>query len=1029
MPLLIQLFGSPRIQLDGQNVHFGRHKALALLAYLVVEQQPQTREKLCAIFWHNYTNKGALAELRRTLSTLRKHLPETYLTTERDSIVINCPADLHVDVLKLRQAVSQKSRQSSALHTDSSVLDTAVELYKGSFMEGFSLADSPPFDYWQLEQDRDLQRQVQYALEVLAVESSQDPLRAERYWSKLIQLIPTHEEAYRQLMLLYHETGRRSEALRRYQQCIQALNENLGVLPDACTQDLYETIKQSQTPTRVIQDTPKITWTPSRFPELTKVTIGRQSELARLQSLVSNPSQPRCISIVGISGVGKTHLALAVARELQRIVYFFPLETASQKNWLQEIIMLLPFEPYSTQDVKQQLLNFLRSKDFLLIFDGVEHLPELDVFIEQVLAYCPHLQVLITTQRIPVVASSLFIELRGLACSVLETPQPADETSAYDLFVHLTQQQLTEHFSPTAGEHEAIMKICVLLQGLPLALEMAASWTRAMRCEAILEKLQCYLQPLGASVSSLPSMISLDTLFSRSWTLLPDFEQQDLMSLAIFDGAFKAETVYQIAQITPSTLDTFVKRSLISYHREKDIFTLHNLFRAWLYKKLRQNRSVYLRLQDAFIQHYGLLMMNHEQQLAERKIQSLRIVEASLPSIQQMWEWLLEKRDWSRLYPLLRSLSYYYLAQAQYQTGVQAFSALQKTLEQVVRTNRENAETAQHLLYVTKARLGFLHYKLGEYESARQLLESSTAYLRSANDTVEMAEALNSLGLIYSALGMLNQAITVLEASRQIYEHHEITYGLAQVYNNLAITHYRLGSLENMRSLLLQALQQYTQIHDYLGVARACNNLGTHARSESDWMGAQAYYERSLRIQQQFGLDTVWEVACVCVNLGFVERLQKSLESARLHTYQAYALFKEIGHKPRIFSALLDLADLSADQDEFIAAQRYVAEAWKLALGLEDTTYLLQCIFKQAQIQLRIPEFAEAAKNFCVLDCTELPTWLRDSFASALIDAHSQIVNEVWVAAKQYAQVTPLQDHVVLLNTEFLLLYGLGDAD
>lgn len=1024
MPLLVQLLGSPRIQLDDKNVHFGRLKVTALFAYLAVEQQHHTRDKLATMFWQNYTHQGARAELRRCLSVIRKHIPARYLTIEHEYVAIKAADDLHVDVLEVERLVNQHHANLTDADAGYAFLEAAVALFKGPFLDGFSLPDSPTFDYWQLDQDRNVQSRIQFALESLAVHAKQDPHTAQQYWHQLIQLVPSHEEAYRHLMYSYHEVGKRSEALRVYQQCVHVLNHELGVLPDQATQDLYEAIKQTQRSippeTHVIAEI-----SASRFPRLAKPSIGRQTVIAQLQGLILGQVHSRCITLLGPGGVGKTHLALELARQLQntKLIYFFPFESVAVDSWLQQIVTHLPFEPYASDDVQQQVLNFLHNKDFLLIFDGADHLPAIDVFIEKLLMTCPHVQVLVTSRRTLNVNANYLIEVTGMTYPQQGEAREAEAFEAYQLFIHLARQQLTDDFSPNPSEQTAILEICRLLQGLPLALELAASWIRAMRCEAILDQLKNYLSNNVTGIPVVSPAASFEAVLERSWMLLNPLEQHDLMKLAVFETPFQAETAYYVAQISHFTLTKLVNYSLIVYQRATHTYAIHNLLRSWLHRKLVQSPAVYTRLKQDFVHYFALLLMNHERALAERSTQALSLIEANLQNIQGAWDWALEVQDWDRLHAILRALTYFYLAKARYHEALHSFSALRDILTVESEIERENLDILRRLLACTAVRVGYFQYKLGEYETARQMLEPYVAYLRETKDTLELAEALNSLGLTYSVLGELDQALIALEECRQIYEHHNINHGLAHVYINLAITHYRIGKPETMRGFLLQALHHYTQLNDYLGVARTCNNLGTYARSQEDWASAQKYYERSLQIQKEFGFDTVWEVACVCVNLGYVERQQEKFGLARQHTYQAYSLFKDLGHKPRTIYALFDLAALSAANGEFIAAQRYLAEALTLSQALADPAYLSRCLLIYSQIMIQSADYRAAANILCVLNTvSDLPDWIHDERDTAVSRAKTHLSEIEWQAASNYAQNTSLQDQGLLLSTELLVI-------
>ncbi len=255
--LALYLLGSPRLEREGVPLQLQYHKNLALVAYLAVAGMDQgaeshTREALVTLLWPELDPSRARAGLRRNLSVLRKALGDQWLVVDRELVGLDPAADVWFDVAqfrgRLRFAQAHDHPQADACPECLSMLAEAVELYRGDFMAGFSLRDSPSFDDWQFFQTEELRHELAWALERLVVghsaqEAYAPALTHARRW---LALDPLREPVHRHLMRLYVWSGQRAAALRQYAECTRLLSEELGAPPDEATRQLYEAIKGKQ---------------------------------------------------------------------------------------------------------------------------------------------------------------------------------------------------------------------------------------------------------------------------------------------------------------------------------------------------------------------------------------------------------------------------------------------------------------------------------------------------------------------------------------------------------------------------------------------------------------------------------------------------------------------------------------------------------------------------------------------------------------------------------------------------------------
>jgi len=327
--LKLYFLGPPRIELDGQVSEPDTRKAIALLAYLTLLGERQSRDTLAAYLWPEFDDSRARAALRRTLSALKTTIGDTPLSATREHIAVEME-HLWCDVLAFRESIAS----ANSHHHPADIpckeclaeLEMAVSLYRDEFMSGFSLRDSVLFDDWQLQQAEDLRRDLEGALEqlVLIAISRHDFDSGIEYARRWKQIDPLREEAHCQLMRLYCWSGKRSAALLQFRECVRILDEELGVSPLPETTVLYQDIQHDSLPLPRL-DQPKEDQAEPAAGTTVQINgvdtisvasvplIGRDSELARMRHIYQQAEPDgRLLIVEGEPGIGKSRLAEAL---------------------------------------------------------------------------------------------------------------------------------------------------------------------------------------------------------------------------------------------------------------------------------------------------------------------------------------------------------------------------------------------------------------------------------------------------------------------------------------------------------------------------------------------------------------------------------------------------------------------------------------------------------------------------------------------------------------------------------------------
>jgi DNA-binding SARP family transcriptional activator len=328
--LSMYLLGPPRVERDGVPIQVDTRKAIALLTYLAVTAESHRRASLVNLLWPESDRARGRAALRRTLYALRKALADDWLDVDREEIGLRLGSAIWMDVDQFRRHLAECQTHghpaTEVCPACAASLTEAVVLYRGDFLSGFGLRDSFNFDEWQFFQAEALRRELAGALgRLVHWHSSQREFdTAVGYARRWLALDPLDEQGHRELMRLYAWSGQRSAALAQYEECVQILQDQLGVPPQEHTTELYEAIKEGRAPPAPPPYGPPDL--PVRPPFLLEqepverpVFVARERELAQLDWFLDGAlaGRGKVVFVTGEAGCGKTALIQEFARRAQ----------------------------------------------------------------------------------------------------------------------------------------------------------------------------------------------------------------------------------------------------------------------------------------------------------------------------------------------------------------------------------------------------------------------------------------------------------------------------------------------------------------------------------------------------------------------------------------------------------------------------------------------------------------------------------------------------------------------------------------
>ncbi|MCP4421785.1 MAG: SARP family transcriptional regulator, partial [Chloroflexi bacterium] len=577
----VNLLGEFAVRLDNTPVtNFYSDKVRALLAYLVVEDaQAQSRAKLAGLLWPEYPEKQARQSLRQALLHLRKALNDTkadppQILADRQTVQLNPAIPIHSDIAAFEAALNKAGGA-----------EEAVAAYRGDFLDGFFLNDSAEFDDWVVMQRELLRSDMLSALNLVVAQHEQrgELAQAIKTAQRWLTLEPWQEEAHRTLMRSYFAQGDQAAALAQYAACEAALAEELAIEPTAETRSLYNEIRLSSQTGR------------SNLPVPTTPFVGRAADLATILTRLNDPGC-RLLTIVGAGGSGKTRLAIEAAAQvdLPHDVLFVGLDAINSVEAVPLTLTdLLGMSLSGTKPPQAQLADFLAERPYLLLLDNVEQLlagsnaAALRQLIADLLQASPHLK-LLATSRIRLQLQAEWVSpLEGMV--VPDMPAELAASDAVQLFCQ-SGQRVQPGFGLTDSNQTAVAQICRLCAGLPLALELAASWLHVLDCAEIATELSQSLDLLTTSNPDIPPrQQSLHAVFNQSWQRLTFNEQTALRRLAVFRGGFTREAALAVADTPFPILAVLTEKSLIQriVTTGNARFSLHKPLRLFALEKLR----------------------------------------------------------------------------------------------------------------------------------------------------------------------------------------------------------------------------------------------------------------------------------------------------------------------------------------------------------------------------------------------------------------------------------------------------------
>ncbi|MCW3054423.1 MAG: hypothetical protein JWN14_3593 [Chthonomonadales bacterium] len=976
-PLKIRLLGPMQVRIHNRPIpHLKSRKILWLLALLVLRRdRPVERRWLAGTLWPDIEESRALSNLRGCLTQLRSALGEQgkrVQSPSRHTLILNLEgAEVDIDLF----AAAMASKHPAALQQ-------AVAVYRGPLLEDCS-------EDWAWQERNILEQDCLQALQMLADNAlaAGDYLTAIGYYRRSIGLDPWGEVARRRLMEALAASGDRNAALQVYREYREALRSDPHATPDPETCALYERLRMEARRQADLKATPPATGAGGN-PEIpAKVSgylphpltdlIGREDERLEVAARLRGS---RLVTLVGPGGIGKTRLALEVAAEGIEDTAWYPdgvwlvaLEALSEERLVvTQIASALGVREESGRSLLERLVEHLRPKRLLVVLDNCEHLLEASAqVVARLLRECAHVRILATSREALGMMGETVWSVPALAAPDPKHLPQGHATllrvlSGYEsvqLFVERAQE-IQKTFVLTANNAWAVAQICAQLQGIPLAIELAAARVKALAVEQLAARLDDHLSLLtGGNRTALPRQQTLRATLDWSNRLLSGREQLLLQRLSVFAGGWSLEAAEAVCSgdgVEPwhvlDLLTSLVEKSLVVFLEREE----GNGARYQMLEMVRQYAAESLQSQGdtetgkSRHRAYFLKLVEEARDHIDGPEDALWMarLDTELDNLRFTLEWQdAERCPVDSDLRLTGGLFSYWAVRGTYQEGLHY-------LKQALDRDTQYPRIRPRAVALTGA--GILAFHQGDYAAARLLYEEALHIWRELGPKHALASTLGNLGNVVFFQGDYATALQLFTESMGQHQESGKRIGIACSLDALGAIRVKLGDYDSANVHFRESHTIYSELGDQLGLANSFGNLGSIAADQDDHVTAQTYFTECLALYRELGAKS--GIAWTLNSLGSVAAAQQEYSRAQTLHEESLKLYREVGEKQGIALALCFLGRVALSQGDHALAQKLHQESLRLCSPMEYWEGVEENLLGLAAVLLALSQPAWAAR-------------------------------------------------------------------
>jgi predicted ATPase/DNA-binding SARP family transcriptional activator/Tfp pilus assembly protein PilF len=971
--LSVKCFGGLVLNLDGRPLTgFETDKSKALLIYLAIESERElTRRQLASLLWPDDSEDCALHNLRQTLSSLRKTFIKASASVEviladRNNIRINPDVQIWVDCLafktEMQRALSyyQNHARNGFIHV--LILERCMDLFTGKFLSDFVINKSCLFEEWMTLTSEEYNLLAIQGFSLLAIyhERRAEYQQAIEYLARVSALCPWDETIRDRIIRLLGVDHQWAAAKKHYKLLQHYMKIELGgVSPTIDSQNLYKQVCLAAQGKAIIR--PEHEPSPFHIPAQRTDFVGRALDLDEIMGWLIDPHW-RLVTVTGMGGIGKTRLALALAEKCIGIfrdgVFFVPLLPAAGAAQIVALIAESLAMKFSDQSSNQkQLLDQLRDKEMLIVLDNFEHLladQQSAEVLDTLLNGTKAVKLLVTSREVLNLLQERVYLLDGLQYPALAANALVDmpRYDAVELFVRCASQKMPQ-FSLNEKNYQSVVRICHVLEGLPLGVELAAATLCEQGCTEIAE---VYEQDLGALTTRMlnfqPRHRSLQAAFEISWNLLDRPLKQVLAGLSIFRDGFSAAAAAQVAEAMPQDLANLIAKSLLRLE-DSSRYSMHEVIRQ-LVRAETDIGNAFWQVEERHAAFYADFLADKKDGLsANGQSEALRATQIEYGNLYLAWHWMVDHSCLDLIEKSMYSLYQYFMIRSLFDDGIAWFK---HAADRLAQHSEENL-----LLGKLLWRLGAMAYTTRDNSISFSSLHQSETILERATANKELAYCRIYLGWAYHREKDFSRAKVYADRSLQYFLEIQDAKGLSETYILIGSIENRQGSYQKSRPYFEKAYDACKTARNAQNLMIAINRLADVLCYEGEYDQARELFNEALQLSRQ--LNDSYHQAILLNNLGTIDHLLCNYEQAGVNYKESLAITRKLGDLDGVALALNNLGELATWQQDFEQALAYSKEALAIARQVKETWTIIVCLNSLGEIYTGMGRLPEGKSN------------------------------------------------------------------
>ncbi len=765
--------------------------------------------------------------------------------------------------------------------------------------------------------------------------------------------------------------------------------------------------------------------------------VGRQRELAALDARLGNPDV-RLVTLVGPGGMGKTRLAVALAeRQVERrtaeagyvfadgvfLVSLVSINTPDQIIPLIAKTLNVPIEiSQSTEPMeraaqtattpKEKLMGFLAGKRLLLVLDNFEHVIEGAEGVSDLLTASPTVQIVVTSRERLQIREEQVVPISGLEFPEWEAPDAPGDYTAMELFLQ-SARRVQPDFALANGDMVYLTRVCRLVGGMPLGLELAASWVNMLSLQEIAAEIQNCFDFLETDLRNLPDRHrSIRAVFNSSWNRLNEGEKQLFARLSIFRGTFGREAAEKIAHARLQTLANLASKSLLQYDAENKRYQVHELLRQYGAEQLAANPAEEYDTFQCFSTFYSHEADRHLQLLMSGQAQiAMERFELDATNVRTAWDWAVSQGKVTLVNEAVNGFCAYFDWSWSVEDGMEVCGTALAMLDAC----QPHADPT--LARLLRAKLlswqGYfnLYYQhdltTHMWEEAERLIDQLLAEGVEARE--EKGQILFFKGIFSFMAGDMKQAKIQLKGALEFSRETGVQWMILRNMMVLGNVARSSGSPSEARHWYMQCLAEARAQGNRWGEISALNDLGWAARSLIAYQEAQAYYEESIELAKVSNQQ--WELVRGLESSGYLALFLGHFELAYTRFTEAIAVSLDLGMPYRTLPIQNHMGISKWLSGDFVLAEKMIRETLTLAQQLNAPARIFPtaCL---VEILTLTGRYREARAQVRVLETLTEGVFI-DRFTQGRLD---RIYGWLALVEKNYPQARTLFEESIELN-------------